>query len=169
MYIRCYRCAYTFTLELCRVSSTAACNSSGTPNNTIFSTNLLLDRPAAACMALRPSMGLLFNTRYTAFTLATATASFASFHCSSLKPFWITREYGKNKSHYRTQDFTSVACPQCYQWRTWMFVCTWCVCVCVCVCMSIHNTLYILYMACILYIIVTCMYEHDGIYYMKRQ
>ena len=52
-----------------------------------------------------------------------------------------------------------------------MCVCT-CVCVCVCVCvfcMSIHSTLYIPHTAHVLYIIVTCMYEHDGIYDMKQQ
>ena len=40
-------------------------------------------------------------------------ASTASFQVSSLKPSWIRREHGRNKSHYHTQDsFTSVACPQ---------------------------------------------------------
>ena len=57
-------------------------------------------------------------------------------------------------NHTTTQDsFTSVACPQYYQWSAGMcvFVCA-CVCVCVCVCL-LHCSQY---NAWHMYIIVTC-------------
>ena len=80
--------------------------------------NLFQANPALmVSTALGLWVDLSLNCIYTFLTLAPAMASTASFQLSSLKPSWIRREHGRNKSHYHTQDsFTSVACPQYYQW-----------------------------------------------------
>ena len=104
MYNRCQLNTSTLTLELCSLSSTAARNSSGTPRSVISPMNLLLDKPVVmVSTALHLSVDLSLKFRYTFFTLTVATASSASFQCSSLKPSWIRREHGRNKLHYHTQ------------------------------------------------------------------
>ena len=103
MYIRCQLHTCTLTLGLCSLSFTAACISSGTPSSEIFLMNLLLDRPVVMItMALRLSVVSSLNLSVTSLTLAVATGSFAFVHCPSLKPSWIRREHGRNKSHYHT-------------------------------------------------------------------
>ena len=113
--------------------------SSGTCQSQTSLMNLFRANPAvmvSTALGLRVELSL--NHICTTLTLAAATASTASFQLSSLKPSWIRREHGRNKSHYHTQDsFTSVACPQYYQWSTQM-----CVCVRWCVCDTIDNTLH---------------------------
>ena len=86
--------------------------------NSISLMNLFQANPA---LMVSTALGLWVDRslkcRFIFLTLAAATASTASFQLSSLNSSWIRREHGRNKSHYHTQgSFTSVACPQKYQW-----------------------------------------------------
>ena len=104
-------------LSVCLVDSII---SSGTRRSKISLMNLFRANPT---LMVSTALGLWveLSLKYicTFITLAPAMASTASFQLSSLKPSWIRREHVRNKPHYHTQDsFTSVACPQYYQWST---------------------------------------------------
>ena len=101
---RCYRTC-TDRLEWHSFCFTDACTSSGTQNSRASLTNLFKANPSVMVVtALCLWVDLTSNHSFTLSTLALATASFGSFHCSSLKPSWIRREHGRSKSHYHIQD-----------------------------------------------------------------
>ena len=104
-------------LSVCLVDSII---SSGTCRSTISLMNLFWANPTLmVSTALGLWVDLSLKNIYNSRNLAAATVSTVPFQLSSLKPSWIRREHGRNKSHYHTQDtFTSVACPQYYQWST---------------------------------------------------
>ena len=82
---------------LAQLSLLVSCRSQITLMNLFWANPALM---VSTALALWVELSL--NHIVTSLTLTAATASRASFQLSSLKPSWIRREHGRNKSHYHT-------------------------------------------------------------------